>query len=316
MGETKQINPRKEVGRMVTAKALIEKFQFALENAWGYIWGAYGQLWTREKQASATDEKARLYGEKWIGHHVADCSGLGYWAFSELGGYIFHGSNTIWNEYTTDHSELKNGQRTDGKPLFPGDPVFLKKIENGKVNRHHIGYYVGGDTVIEAKGTQWGVVTSPLSRWHETARWYNVLYDNGAYYPKLLTLKRGMRGEQVKLLQEALNETPAGAGMDLKVDGVFGKETEKAVRQFQADHGLTVDGVVGRKTWAALGVTAPCHPEQSEETPSAGEHLADVGDTSETAPGDAVAVDRTTLKALYAQAMSMAGTLKKIIEGE
>ena len=301
---------------MITAKSLIEIFKFAMDENWGYIWGAYGQLWTKEKQAGATDEKARLYGEKWIGHRVADCSGLGYWAFSELGGYIFHGSNTIWNEYVTDRCELKDGKRTDGKPLYPGDPVFLKKVENGKVNRHHIGYYVGGDTVIEAKGTQWGVVTSPLSRWHETARWYNVLYDNGAYYGKMLTLKRGMRGEQVKLLQEALNELPAGAALDLKVDGIFGAETEKAVRQFQADHGLTVDGVVGKKTWAALGVTAPCHPEQSEETPSAEEHFADVGNTSETAPGDTVAVERMTLKALYAQAAAMAGTLKKIIEGE
>jgi hypothetical protein len=69
------------------------------------------------------------------------------------------------------------------------------------------------------------------------------------------TLRRGSRGEQVKLLQEALNETPAGAALDLKVDGVFGAETEKAVRQFQADHGLTVDGVVGKKTWKALGVS-------------------------------------------------------------
>jgi peptidoglycan hydrolase-like protein with peptidoglycan-binding domain len=48
--------------------------------------------------------------------------------------------------------------------------------------------------------------------------------------------------------------------MDLKVDGVFGAETEKAVRQFQADHGLTVDGVVGRKTWAALGVSENTNP--------------------------------------------------------
>ncbi len=241
---------------MITAKALIEKFKFALAENWGYIWGTYGQLWTKEKQAGATDEKARLYGEKWIGHRVADCSGLGYWAFSELGGFIVHGSNTIWNEYVTDRCELKNGQRTDGKPLFPGDPVFLKKTEDGVVKRHHIGYYVGGDTVIEAKGTQWGVVTSKLTRWHETAHWYNVLYDNGAYFGKLLTLKRGMRGEQVRLLQETLNELPAGAALDLKEDGIFGAETEKAVRQFQADYGLTVDGVVGRKTWDALGVAA------------------------------------------------------------
>ena len=99
---------------MITSKALIEKFQYALENAWGYIWGAYGQLWTSEKQASATDEKARLYGAKWIGHHVADCSGLGYWAFSELGGFIVHGSNTIWNEYTTDHCEFFASACTTG----------------------------------------------------------------------------------------------------------------------------------------------------------------------------------------------------------
>ena len=272
MGETKQINPREEGGRMVTAKALIEKFQFALENAWGYIWGAYGQLWTSEKQASATDEKARLYGEKWIGHHVADCSGLGYWAFSELGGFIVHGSNTIWNEYTTDHCELKDGKRTDGKAMYPGDPVFLKKIENGKVNRHHIGYYVGGNTVIEAKGTQWGVVTSPLSRWHETAHWYNVLYDNGAYFGKLLTLKRGMRGEQVRLLQETLNELPAGAALDLKEDGIFGKDTEAAVKSFQADKGLTVDGVVGRKTWSALGVSGKENPPAENGNNTLPEH--------------------------------------------
>ena len=239
---------------MITAKALIEKFKYARAEAWGYIWGAYGQLWTEAAQRSVTDSMAVKYGGQWIGHRVADCSGLGYWAFSELGGFIVHGSNTIWNEYVTDRCELKDGKRTDGKPLYPGDPVFLKKVENGSVRRHHIGYYVGGDTVIEAKGTQWGVVTSPLSRWHETARWYNVLYDNGAYFGKLLSLKRGMRGEQVRLLQETLNELPAGAALDLKEDGIFGAETEKAVRQFQADKGLTVDGVVGPKTWRALGV--------------------------------------------------------------
>lgn len=284
---------------MIKAAALIEKFRFALAENWGYIWGAYGQLWTKEKQASATDEKARQYGAKWIGHRVADCSGLGYWAFSELGGFIVHGSNTIWNEYVTDRSELKNGQRTDGKALYPGDPVFLKKVENGKINRHHIGYYVGDNTVIEAKGTQWGVVTSPLSRWHETARWYNILYDNGAYFGKLLTLKRGMRGEQVKLLQETLNELPAGAALDLKVDGIFGAETEKAVRQFQADKGLTVDGVVGPKTWKALGVSSNINPPADNGNNNTG----DMFWTPEEPEGVFLALDEwRTIKAAFAAA--------------
>lgn len=237
---------------MITARELIGKFRQALDENWGYIWGKYGQQWTKQDQENTTDEKARMYGAQWIGHRVADCSGLGYWAFRDLGGFIVHGSNTIWNEYVTDRCELKNGQRTDGKPMFPGDPVFLKKTEGGKISRHHIGYYVGDDTVIEAKGTQWGVVTSPLSRWHETAHWYNIQYDNGAYYPKLLTLKRGMSGEAVEELQALLN---AKYGYDLEIEGVFGKATQAAVRDFQAKHGLTVDGIVGKKTWAALGVT-------------------------------------------------------------
>ncbi len=156
---------------MVTAQGLIEKFEYALHDKWGYIWGKYGQLWTEADQKNTTDEMAEKYGAQWVGHHVADCSGLGYWAFKELGGYIFHGSNTIWNKYVTERSELKNGARTDGKPLLPGDPVFRKKTQDGKINRHHIGYYVGGNTVIEARGTQYGVVTSTLSRWHETAHW-------------------------------------------------------------------------------------------------------------------------------------------------
>lgn len=49
----------------------------------------------------------------------------------------------------------------------------------------------------------------------------------------------------MKLLQSKLN---------LIVDGIFGKLTDEAVRDFQKSKGLTVDGVVGAMTWDALGV--------------------------------------------------------------
>ena len=37
------------------------------------------------------------------------------------------------------------------------------------------------------------------------------------------------------------------------IDGDFGKDTLAAVKAFQQDRGLKVDGIVGPKTWAALG---------------------------------------------------------------
>ena len=56
-------------------------------------------------------------------------------------------------------------------------------------------------------------------------------------------LRKGDRGEEVKVLQSLLNIT---------VDGVFGPKTEEAVKKYQAAHGLTADGIVGVKTWGEL----------------------------------------------------------------
>lgn len=65
----------------------------------------------------------------------------------------------------------------------------------------------------------------------------------------LPVLELGATGPEVKHLQERLN----GHGATLKVDGTFGPLTDAAVRAFQERNALTVDGIVGPKTWAALG---------------------------------------------------------------
>ena len=64
-------------------------------------------------------------------------------------------------------------------------------------------------------------------------------------------LKRGMTGEDVRKLQSRLIEL----GYDLPkygADGEYGSETVAAVKEFQIDKGLDVDGIAGEKTLAAL----------------------------------------------------------------
>jgi lysozyme len=62
---------------------------------------------------------------------------------------------------------------------------------------------------------------------------------------RVLTLTEPiMQGEDVRQVQEA----PIAAGINVSADGVFGKDTDRAVRQFQQQKGLTADGVVGVQT--------------------------------------------------------------------
>ena len=265
---------------MIKAEALIELFQQALKEKWGYIWGTAGDKWTEAKQkqkvtymeknyganwkknADAKENKyyaAALYGSKWIGHTVADCSGLFYWAFKKLGGSIYHGSNTIYDKYCSKHGKITDDIR---KSMKPGTAVFVD--HSGK--KTHIGLYVGNGKCIEASSTQAGVCTSNLSagKWTYYGELKDVAYssenapetpsapqDDKPSVPTLPTLKRGSKGEFVTLLQTKL----ANLGYDLGscgVDGDYGKATEAAVKKFQKDHGLTADGITGKNTWAAL----------------------------------------------------------------
>ncbi|MDR2647256.1 MAG: peptidoglycan-binding protein [Oscillospiraceae bacterium] len=64
-------------------------------------------------------------------------------------------------------------------------------------------------------------------------------------------LKVGNLGQEVRILQQYLDFISLFyPSMDrVTIDGIFGAETERAVRAFQQRYGLTADGVVGRNTW-------------------------------------------------------------------
>ena len=69
-----------------------------------------------------------------------------------------------------------------------------------------------------------------------------------------VVLRRGSGGSEVEQVQFWLSELAQfnSALPDLTVDGSFGAATEKAVKIFQQEQGLTADGVVGQSTWNAL----------------------------------------------------------------
>jgi uncharacterized protein YgiM (DUF1202 family) len=186
--------------KTVYADALIAKFQYAIDVKGGYIWGAAGAVWTAAKQAATTNEQAKKYGKQWIGHQVWDCSGLFSWAFKELGGYMYHGSNTMWDKYCTAKGQLKKGQRADGKELKPGTAVFVYNEKEKK--RSHVGLYIGNGNVIEAASTQTGVVISKVTnaKWEEWGELKGVEYGEEPAPEKGYAV---VTGKRVALRQEA-----------------------------------------------------------------------------------------------------------------
>lgn len=68
-----------------------------------------------------------------------------------------------------------------------------------------------------------------------------------------MVLKVGSNGPNVRLLQKFLG---------LNGDGNFGPVTEAAVKKWQQENGLTVDGVVGPKTWDVMGIASTDNAER------------------------------------------------------
>lgn len=223
---TKGDEPTMANNTIVNATDLIDKAKYALNNHWGYIWGAHGEMWTQAKQNAATRDNTKKYGARWIGHNVTDCSGLFYWAYKELGGYIYHGSNTMYKSYCTEHGTLVNGCRSDGKDLKPGCAVFMWNTSNGW---HHVGMYIGNGRVIEARGTIAGVIESSVSEWSHWGELKNTNYNvaeepDTTVYPHLgvvttvsgnLNLRKEANSSSAILLRIPRNET-------ITLNGKFG----------------------------------------------------------------------------------------------
>ena len=220
-----------------------------------YVWGAQGELltdispeWIRKKEtSSANAEKAiKMYEErKGIkGARAFDCSGLMCWCLTECGAKD-KGFDKTAEGLRQLCSKVTKANLQDGDLCF--------KISDNKA--HHVGMYQGGK-IVEAKGRAYGVVSSSVtSSWDAFGR-LNIKWDDEPVpkkYELKRLLKKGVKGDDVKELQKRLSELNYPIQHYGGIDGIFGKGTEKMVRQLQVDKGITPDGIVGKNTCDKLG---------------------------------------------------------------
>ena len=97
------------------------------------------------------------------------------------------------------------------------------------------------------------------------------------------TLKKGMRGQDVRVLQDYLSR----AGVATPIDGVFGPGTKANVKRFQRAHGLTADGIAGPTTVQSLRGLGDTAGDSGDPAPAPVGHASLRADGTAVAPSDA-----------------------------
>ena len=77
-------------------------------------------------------------------------------------------------------------------------------------------------------------------------------------------MRKGSYGAEVRYLQQKLYSKLYNVGT---IDGIFGDNTQRAVREFQGENGLNVDGIVGRNTWDYLMDSNRSRPLPTTQAP-------------------------------------------------
>ena len=268
------------MAKVIKIAKLVHGLAEAYERHDGYVMCATGQdpkKWAKDSwwftQYSGKQREKALY---WREHaaRVWDCNGLAEGLYKDETGIDI---NTKARYNYADWCGIKGTgmipeyYRTPGAAVFWGDTA--KSI-------HHVAYlwkpvnerHPEKDWfLIEARGVMYGVVCTRLSErkpnyWGLMTKYWN--YKSVEEYPEPTlgdrVLKNGCEGNDVKLLQSALIRLGYDCGK-WGVDGDFGDATEQAVKDFQVDHNLKVDGIAGWDTLDAIQAALVAHDKQETE---------------------------------------------------
>lgn len=240
-----------------TAMGLVEYAKAQLGRPYWY--GTFGQAGAKELYEQKKNQYPKYYTTDYdpsvAGQKVHDCIGL-------LKGYL-------WSEDPEDGTPTYNAAQdisanqmkslcnaTPNMETMPEIPGLLVFYDG------HMGVYIGGGEVIEARGRKYGVVKTkrsarPWTSWGYCP-WikYEIETEVKTTTVSLPVLKKGAKNDAVKAMQILLigygYEMKSDSGKVYGPDGSFGGATDNALRRYQEANDLAVDGSCGPATWAKL----------------------------------------------------------------
>lgn len=251
------------------------------ELGWPYVWGAVAaqcipskrEYYANRSSCPAAEAKliisrcqALASGKSCVGCTyypndarvlIDDCQGFVKQLCSRVGITLSGGGCTsMWNNNA-------NWERKGTIDTLPNTVccVFWQDTSD-KSKMSHIGFYIGGGMMIHCSGT---VKREKLSA--KCTHWAipKGLSDSGdTPMPTYRTIRNGDRGEDVRICQQDLMALGYYVG-STGADGIYGKNTTAAVKEFQKNSGLTVDGICGPRTWEALLKAMEKEPQKPAE---------------------------------------------------
>lgn len=184
-----------------------------------------------------------------------DCRGFTDWVLAQYGFDLY--GDTVGAQWNHKANWLIKGEI--GRDPIPQNVLVNIFIKTASGTWSHTGFYYNGQTcecsvnvqhfnpMKKNRWTHWAIAACFKSGWtmpvKEPAKEEPVA--------TVKTLKKGSKGEAVKKLQQMLLDR----GYQLPrygADGDYGNETVAAVKAFQKDNGLKVDGIAGPDTQKAL----------------------------------------------------------------
>lgn len=215
--------------------------------AGGFRAGVYsGAYWfTHYIDYAALKAKYSIWLAQWYSTHELDCD---IWQYSDNG--VVNGIiGNVDADIIVNPAVIKGGSKPDDKPApKPSGKADIKAVQKWLNANYKTGLAIDGIYGAKTRAALVKALQTELNK-----RKGVKLAVDGVFgaktYSAIPNVKNGAQGKITKVLQGLLICNGYNTG---GFDGVFGNQTEKAVKAYQNKKGLAIDGIAGKNTFKAL----------------------------------------------------------------